>query len=69
MGNLSAKQLSEHGAKLGLEIRHENIRKVIRMRLENYVDIHQDRRHGHTLYNYKITDKGANYFNEKYLVI
>lgn len=68
MGSLSAKQLSDHGAKLGLEIRHENIRKVIRMRLENYVDIHQDRRQGHTLYHYKITPKGVNYFSNKYLI-
>ncbi len=68
MGNLSAKQLSDHGSKLGLEIRHENIRKVIRMRLENYVDIHQDRRQGHTLYNYKITQKGAAFFHDKYLI-
>ena len=67
LGNLSAKQLSEHGERLGLAIRHENVRKVIRMRLENYVDIMQNRQQGSPIYNYKITEDGIAYFREKYL--
>ena len=67
MGNLSAKQLSEHGESLGLAIRHENVRKVIRMRLENNVDIMQNRQQGSPIYNYRITKQGIDYFTEKYL--
>ena len=68
LGNLSAKKLSEHGEKLGLAIRHENVRKVIRMRLQNNVEILQNRRQGTSIYNYRITDKGIEYFSTKYLI-
>ena len=67
LGNLSAKQLSEHGVSLGLAIRHENVRKVIRMRLENYVNILQNRQQGSPIYNYKITEAGIKHFRDKYL--
>jgi hypothetical protein len=67
LGDLSAKQLSEHGEKLGLAIRHENVRKIIRMRLENYVDTLQDSADGTSIYHYHITPAGEQYFKDKYL--
>ncbi len=67
MGVLSAKELSEHGAKLGIVIRHENVRKIIRMRLENYVRTIQNRVGRISVYHYHLTPSGEQYFKDKYL--
>ena len=64
---LSAKALSDHGIKLGLVIRHENVRKVIRMQLSGYVESVQNRIEGSSIYHYRITPKGVAQFEEKYL--
>lgn len=65
--DLSAKSVSDHGVKLGLVIRHENVRKVIRMQLGGYVESVQNRKAGTSIYHYRITPKGAQHFEEKYL--
>ena len=67
LGDLSAKALSDHGIQLGLVIRHENVRKVIRMQLSGYVESVQNRTDGGSIYHYRITPKGATQFEEKYL--
>ena len=66
IGPLSAKSISQHGTKMGLAIRHENVRKVIRMRLEDYVDVHAEGVGSGTIYRYEIADSGAKYFTDKY---
>lgn len=63
---LSAKEISTHGEKLGLVIRHENVRKVIRMRLEDYVDIHTEQGGNGSVYRYRMAEKGINYFEDNY---
>ena len=65
-GPMSAKSISQHGKRLGLDIRHENVRKVIRTRLEKHVDIQTEGVGRGTIYRYEIADAGAAYFEEKY---
>jgi hypothetical protein len=64
---LSAKAVSDHGVQLGLAIRHENVRKVIRMRLEKYVDYHNEGAGSATIYRYALNAVGREYFDETYL--
>jgi hypothetical protein len=64
---MSAKDLSEHGIKLGLSIRHENIRKVIKMRLSAYVEILQEVNSRSSIYHYRLNDAGDQYFRDNYL--
>lgn len=67
VGPLSAKEISEHGMKLGLSIRHENVRKVIRMRLEKQVSIITRQSSSGSIYHYGISEYGNSYFRSKYL--
>jgi hypothetical protein len=67
LGDLSAKEISEHGLQLGVLIRHENVRKIIKMRLENYVYTVHDQNNGKSVYHYRITAPGEWYFKDKYL--
>jgi hypothetical protein len=67
LGELSAMDVADHGNKIGLVIRHENIRKVIRMQLTGYVDPIQNRKKGISIQQYRITPKGITYFEQKYL--
>jgi hypothetical protein len=67
MGPLSAREASNHGKKLGLRIRHENVRKVVRMRLGEYVEILMEERGNGTLNKYRISPPGIEYFFSKYL--
>lgn len=67
LGKLSAKAVSEHGEKLGLLIRHENVRKVIRMRLDKHVEIHTEQMGSGSIYKYRISPPGVEYFKSKYL--
>jgi hypothetical protein len=64
---LSAKETSEHGKKLGLTIRHENVRKVIRMRLDEYVEIMIEDRGNGSIYKYRLSDAGKKYFLSKFM--
>jgi hypothetical protein len=64
---LSAKAVSDHGVQIGLAIRHENVRKVIRMRLEKYVDYHNEGAGSATIYRYALNAVGREYFDETYL--
>ncbi len=66
MGPQSAKAVSEHGEKLGLSIRHENVRKVIRMRLDQYVETQTVQVGSGTIYKYRISEEGIKYFTSKY---
>jgi hypothetical protein len=67
LGPLSAKAISQHGKRLGLAIRHENVRKVIRMRLEKYIRIHTEGVGSGTIYRYEIDRPGTDYFESTYL--
>ena len=68
VGALSAKAISRRGEEeLKVQIRHENVRKVIRMRLENYVRVHAQGVGNGTVYNYELSDAGAEYFESMYL--
>ena len=64
---LSAKAVSDHGVQVGLAIRHENVRKVIRMRLEKYVDYHNEGAGSATIYRYALNAVGRAHFEETYL--
>ncbi|MCP4604925.1 MAG: hypothetical protein GY847_31120 [Proteobacteria bacterium] len=66
LGSLSAKAVSEHGKKLGLSIRHENVRKVIRMRLDKQVEIRTEQIGSGSVYRYQISPAGSDYFASKY---
>jgi len=66
-GPMSAKAISLHGKRLGLAIRHENVRKVIRMRLEKYIRIHTEGVGSGTIYRYEIDQPGVDYFEATYL--
>jgi hypothetical protein len=68
VGALSAKAISRRGEEeLNVQIRHENVRKVIRMRLENYVKVHAQGVGNGTVYNYELSEAGAEYFESTYL--
>ncbi len=67
IGTLSGKAISEHGKKLGLSIRHENVRKVIRMRLGKYVTTRREPEGNHTIFRYTISAAGSTYFQTTYL--
>jgi len=64
---LSAKAVSDHGVQIGLAIRHENVRKVIRMRLEKHVDYHNEGAGSGTIYRYALNAVGRDHFDEMYL--
>ena len=67
VGALSAKAISKRGEEvLNVQIRHENVRKVIRMRLENYVKVHAQGVGNGTVYNYELADAGVEYFVSTY---
>ncbi len=66
---LSGKELSKFGEKyLQLKISPENIRKVIRFKLSEYVDIETVGKGTHTAFKYKLTDNGINFFTSTYLL-
>lgn len=65
---MNANDLSSHGDRLGLVIRHENIRKVIRLRLGDYVDTQRFMEDGNNMYCYTLSDAGKTYFEDTYLV-
>jgi hypothetical protein len=67
LGPLSAKEISAHGERIGLVIRQENVRKVIRMRLENKVVVHTRLAGTGTSYEYEIAEKGIAHFRSRYL--
>lgn len=67
LGPLSAKALSLHGENIKLPIRHENVRKVIRMRLERYVHIHPQEMGNGTVYRYNLSKEGRAHFETTYL--
>jgi hypothetical protein len=67
MGKLTAKSVSDHGEKLGVSIRHENVRKVIRMRLDKHVEIHTEQVGNGNIYKYKLSPLGTDYFENRYL--
>ena len=66
LGPLSAKNLSKHGEKLNLQIRHENARKVIRERLDKLVTTHSQGIESSTIYRYEITSAGIEYLKTIY---
>lgn len=67
MEPMSAKAISQHGVTLGLQIRHENVRKVIRLRLDKKVEVHTEQAGSGTIYRYRISPTGSEYFVATYL--
>jgi hypothetical protein len=67
MLGMNANDLSAHGERLGLVIRHENIRKVIRLRLSEYVETIRFLEDGASLYRYELTKAGVQYFEKTFL--
>jgi hypothetical protein len=66
-GPTSAKEVSKYGKKLNLSIRHENVRKVIRMKLDKQVDIKIEEVGNTKIYVYEISGFGIEYFRAKYM--
>ncbi len=67
-GALSANDLTNYGLSIGLSIRHENLRKVIRMQLSDYVNRIVNDKSGVGISSlYEINNKGIAYFEKKYL--
>ncbi len=66
-GPLSAKGISQHGVRMGIPIRHENVRKVIRSRLEKHVAIHTEVVGNGTVYRYEINPDGKLHFERTFL--
>ncbi len=66
MPPMSAKSVSQHGENLGLSIRHENVRKVIRMRLEKHIKVHAEGVGSGTIYRYELAPVGKEYFTSTY---
>lgn len=64
---MSAKGISQHGTKLGIKIRHENVRKVIRSKLEKFVTVHTEVVGSGAVYRYEINSAGRQHFEETYL--
>lgn len=67
MLGMNAHDLSAHGDRIGLVIRHENIRKVIRLRLSDYVETIRFSEDGTSLYRYELTKAGVQYFAKTFL--
>jgi len=64
---LTARELAERSEKLKLKMRPENIRKVLRSRLSDYSDAHEETRSGKKTLVFSLNEKGYEYFREKYL--
>jgi hypothetical protein len=67
LGPLSAKGISQHGGRIGIPIRHENVRKVIRSRLERHVTIHTEVIGTGTVYRYEMNAAGKAEFEDAFL--
>ena len=66
-GPLTAKKASTLGGELGLTIRHENIRKVIRTRLDDKIESSTVEGSQPPTFQYEILDVGAQFFEQEYL--
>jgi hypothetical protein len=64
---LTAQEISAHGEKLGLSIRHENVRKVIRMRLKKYVVTSRETKGNSTVFHFRLSAAGKEFFVSQYL--
>jgi hypothetical protein len=68
MGPTTGKDLSKHGKDvLGIIIAPENIRKIIRLKLGDYITIETYGTGTHTAYKYILTNDGEKYFTTTYL--
>jgi hypothetical protein len=67
LGPITAKNGSSIGEELGLEIRHENIRKVIRTRLVEQIETTKVAESQPPTYQFEMTDEGVRYFVDEYL--
>jgi len=68
MAPLSAMEVSKHGKKLGLDIRHENVRKVIKLHLNKHVTVNPKGVANRTIYHYEINQAGISHFKTTYQV-
>ncbi len=66
MEPMSAKAVSRHGEQIGLSIRHENVRKVIRMKLDQFVNVQTEGVGRGTVYRYQISSAGEEHFTNEY---
>jgi hypothetical protein len=67
LGPMSAKGISQHGVRIGIPIRHENVRKVIRSRLEKHIAVHTEVVGNGTVYRYEINSDGRSHFEHTFL--
>ncbi|HUT76351.1 MAG TPA: hypothetical protein VM285_01615 [Polyangia bacterium] len=67
LGPMSAKGISQHGLRIGIPIRHENVRKVIRSRLEKRISVHTEVVGNGTVYRYEINPDGKFHFEHTFL--
>jgi hypothetical protein len=67
MGAITAKGAAKLGAEIGLTIRHENIRKVVRTRLTEWVDTTMVVDSQPPTFQYEINETGVEHFESEYL--
>jgi hypothetical protein len=64
---LTAKKASKLGSDIGLTIRHENIRKVVRTRLTDKIETSTVPDSQPPTFQYKMTNAGKTFFEKEYL--
>lgn len=67
LGPITAKNASAIGDELGLVIRHENVRKVIRTRLTDEIETSTVEESQPPTYQYEMKEAGVQFFTEEYL--
>lgn len=67
MGRLTAKKAASLGSELGLVIRHENVRKVVRTRLADSIETTTVPDSQPPTFEYELTADGAARFEQEYL--
>lgn len=67
MGPMTAKAATQVGSEINLNIRHENIRKVIRTRLEEKIDTTTVPESQPPTFQYELSTAGLEYFESEYL--
>jgi hypothetical protein len=68
MGPITAKVAASLGRDLGLDIRHENVRKVVRSKLEGKIEQSAVPDSQPTTFAYELNDAGEEYFVERFLL-
>jgi hypothetical protein len=67
LGPITAKGAAKLGEEIGLTIRHENVRKVVRTRLTEWIETTMVVDSQPPTFQYCMSEKGASYFETEYL--